>query len=77
MHPQCFVIVETFIGLQECAARGEDYDRVKMLEITADDADRWERKKKKKNPDTGFAGLWKANFCSYDVIDVKQEKLTN
>lgn len=77
MPPQCFVIVETFIGLQECAARGEDYDRVKMLEITADDADRWERKKKKKNPDTGFAGLWKANFCSYDVIDVKQEKLTN
>lgn len=42
---------------QECAANGEDYDRVKMLEITADDAERWERKKKKKNPDTGFAGL--------------------
>lgn len=73
MPQQSFVITETFIGLQECAARGEDYDRVKMLEITADDADRWERKKKKKNPDTGFAGLWKVNFCSYDVIDVKQE----
>lgn len=29
---------------------------MKLLEITADDAERWERKKKKKNPDTGFAG---------------------
>uniref|UniRef100_A0A3Q4GXJ8 Pre-mRNA-splicing factor SYF2 n=1 Tax=Neolamprologus brichardi TaxID=32507 RepID=A0A3Q4GXJ8_NEOBR len=41
---------------KECAARGEDYNRVKLLDITADDAERWERKKKKKNPDTGFAG---------------------
>lgn len=29
---------------------------MKLLEITADDAERWERKRKKKNPDTGFAG---------------------
>lgn len=43
-------------GFQECAARGEDYHRVKLLDVTADDAERWERKKKKKNPDTGFAG---------------------
>lgn len=43
-------------ALQECAARGEDYERVKLLEISAEDAERWERKKKKKNPDLGFSG---------------------
>lgn len=37
-------------------AKGEDYDRVKLLQVGADEAERWERKKKKKNPDTGFAG---------------------
>lgn len=41
---------------QECAARGEDYERVKLLEISAEDAERWERKKKRKNPDLGFSG---------------------
>lgn len=55
--------------MQECAANGEDYDRVKMLEITADDAERWERKKKKKNPDTGFAGLWMAKRVFLDITD--------
>lgn len=29
---------------------------MKLLEISAEDAERWERKKKKKNPDPGFAG---------------------
>lgn len=29
---------------------------MKLLDVTAADAERWERKKKKKNPDTGFAG---------------------
>ena len=52
------MFIKLIFGFQECAARGEDYDRVKLLEITADDAERWERKKKKKNPDTGFAGWW-------------------
>uniref|UniRef100_A0A7N6BXB9 Pre-mRNA-splicing factor SYF2 n=1 Tax=Anabas testudineus TaxID=64144 RepID=A0A7N6BXB9_ANATE len=53
---------------KECAARGEDYDRVKLLEITADDAERWERKKKKKNPDTGFAGYAEAQFRQYQRL---------
>lgn len=50
------LIIKYRFLIQECAARGEDYNRVKLLDITADDAERWERKKKKKNPDTGFAG---------------------
>jgi pre-mRNA-splicing factor SYF2 len=35
--------------------QGEDYDRVKLLHIEAIEAERLDRKKKKKNPDTGFA----------------------
>ncbi|KAM9355770.1 pre-mRNA-splicing factor syf2 [Pholidichthys leucotaenia] len=53
---------------KECAARGEDYNRVKLLEITADDADRWERKKRKKNPDMGFAGYAEAQFRQYQRL---------
>ena len=29
---------------------------MKLLEVGADEAERWERKKKKKNPDQGFSG---------------------
>jgi len=41
----------------ECAVmlQGEDYDRVKLLHIEAIEAERLDRKKKKKNPDPGFA----------------------
>ena len=35
---------------------------MKLLDIGADDAERWERKKKHKNPDTGFAGMLLLNF---------------
>ncbi|KAM9787580.1 pre-mRNA-splicing factor syf2 isoform X2 [Syngnathus typhle] len=53
---------------KECAARGEDYHRVKLLDITAGDAERWERKKKKKNPDMGFAGYAEAQFRQYQRL---------
>lgn len=36
-------------------AEGKDYDRMKLLQVGADDAERWERRKKKKNPDQGFS----------------------
>ena len=35
--------------------QGKDYDRVRMLEVGADEAERYERKKRKKNPDLGFS----------------------
>lgn len=41
---------------QQAELNGEDYERVKMLETSASELERRERKKKKKNPDTGFAG---------------------
>uniref|UniRef100_A0A8C4R6S2 Pre-mRNA-splicing factor SYF2 n=1 Tax=Eptatretus burgeri TaxID=7764 RepID=A0A8C4R6S2_EPTBU len=41
---------------KECEKRGEDYNRIQALEVSAENADRWERKRKKKNPDPGFSG---------------------
>jgi len=31
---------------------------VKLRDVGADETDRIERKRKKKNPDQGFAGVW-------------------
>lgn len=40
---------------EEAAAEGKDYDRMKLLEVSAIDAARIEKKKQKKNPDGGFS----------------------
>ncbi|XP_051506760.1 pre-mRNA-splicing factor syf2-like [Myxocyprinus asiaticus] len=53
---------------KECAERGEDYNRVKLLEVSAEDAERWERKKKKKNPDPGFSGYAEAQLRQYQRL---------
>ncbi|XP_038387480.1 pre-mRNA-splicing factor SYF2 isoform X1 [Canis lupus familiaris] len=50
---------------RECAARGEDYGKVKLLEISAEDAERWERKKRRKNPDLGFSDYAAAQLRQY------------
>ncbi|XP_070568322.1 pre-mRNA-splicing factor syf2-like isoform X2 [Ptychodera flava] len=57
----------------EAEARGEDYDRIKLLEVSADDAEKWEKKKKKKNPDQGFADYEQATFRQYQRL-TKQMK---
>jgi len=59
--------------------QGEDYDRIKLLHITANEAERLDRKKKKKNPDIGFAdyeqatarwGIASGNHSSwYEVLN--------
>lgn len=36
-----------------------------MLEISAEDAERWERKKKRKNPDLGFSGKTDLYFIEW------------
>ncbi|KAJ7391341.1 pre-mRNA-splicing factor syf2 [Desmophyllum pertusum] len=67
---------------KEAESRGEDYDRVKMLEMTAEDADKFERKRKKKNPDQGFSGFAAAQYRQYQRLtkqmkpsdDYKREK---
>ncbi|KAF5896601.1 pre-mRNA-splicing factor SYF2, partial [Clarias magur] len=53
---------------KECAEQGEDYNRVKLLDISAEDAERWERKKKKKNPDPGFSGYAEAQLRQYQRL---------
>ena len=42
--------------LQEAEETGEDYERQKMLQTSAADLERLQRKKKRKNPDPGFSG---------------------
>ncbi|KAJ1101396.1 hypothetical protein NDU88_006464 [Pleurodeles waltl] len=53
---------------KECAAKGEDYERAKLLEISAEDAEKWERKKKKKNPDIGFSDYAAAQLRQYNRL---------
>ncbi|XP_063954264.1 pre-mRNA-splicing factor SYF2-like [Lytechinus pictus] len=58
---------------KQAEARGEDYERVKMLNMSAEEAERFERKKKKKNPDQGFADYEQATFRQYQRL-TKQMK---
>ena len=49
--------------------QGEDYDRLKMLNVTAMDADSKRRKKNRKhNPDEGFADYEQATARQYDRL---------
>jgi len=51
--------------------QGEDYDRIKLLHIEAIEAERLDRKKKKKNPDPGFADYEQATArCGVVVLAV-------
>jgi len=49
-------------------ADGEDYDRLKLLDISAIDAEKIERKKKKKNPDIGFASYESQTARQYNRL---------
>jgi hypothetical protein len=53
----------------ECSIlQGEDYNRIKLLHIEAIEAERLDRKKKKKNPDPGFADYEQATARCGDVV---------
>ena len=41
---------------REAADTGLEYERVEQLDWTAEDCDKWEKKRKKKLPDVGFDG---------------------
>uniref|UniRef100_T1IY12 Pre-mRNA-splicing factor SYF2 n=1 Tax=Strigamia maritima TaxID=126957 RepID=T1IY12_STRMM len=58
---------------KEAQDQGESYDLVKLLDISANTADRLENKKRKKNPDPGFADYEQATARQYDRL-VKQIK---
>lgn len=51
---------------EEATKRGEDYDRVKLLGISAVEAEKLERMKKKKNPDQGFSDFEAASVRQYN-----------
>uniref|UniRef100_A0A224Z4K8 Pre-mRNA-splicing factor SYF2 n=1 Tax=Rhipicephalus zambeziensis TaxID=60191 RepID=A0A224Z4K8_9ACAR len=58
---------------EEAAKRGEDYSRIKLLSVSADEAERFDRKKKRKNPDVGFSDYEAATVRQYQRL-VKQIK---
>uniref|UniRef100_G3U6T9 Pre-mRNA-splicing factor SYF2 n=1 Tax=Loxodonta africana TaxID=9785 RepID=G3U6T9_LOXAF len=49
---------------KKCAAKGEDSERIKLLEISAEDSEKWEMKKGRKNPDLGFSD-YAAQLCQH------------
>ncbi|XP_064628720.1 pre-mRNA-splicing factor SYF2-like [Lineus longissimus] len=53
---------------KEAVSKGEDYDRVKLLDVGADQAERWDRMKKKKNPDIGFSDYEAATARQYQRL---------
>ncbi|CAH1788015.1 unnamed protein product [Owenia fusiformis] len=60
----------------ECKEQGKDFDRVRLREVGADDAEKWEKKKKKKNPDQGFSDYEAATFRQYQGLtkQIKPDK---
>lgn len=48
-------ILEDDKSREEAKQKGLDYDRLKMLSVSAIDAEKTDRKKNKKNPDPGFS----------------------
>lgn len=54
---------------KEAEDNGENYDRVKLLEASADDLEKFERKRsRKQNPDTGFADFQQAQYRQYQRL---------
>lgn len=53
---------------KEAAEKGVDYDRAKLLNISALEAEKMERKKKKKNPDKGFSDFEAATVRQYNRL---------
>ncbi|CAG0880760.1 unnamed protein product [Darwinula stevensoni] len=53
---------------QEAVEKGEDYERLKMLDQGADEIQRFEKRKKKKNPDPGFSNFEDATIRQYNRL---------
>lgn len=56
---------------QEAASKGQDYKRIKLLDVTAEDAEKWDKMKKKKNPDPGFSNYEDAAIRQYNRLTKK------
>ncbi|XP_072382636.1 pre-mRNA-splicing factor Syf2 [Diabrotica undecimpunctata] len=53
---------------EEAAKEGKDYDRIKLLNVSAVEAERFDRMKKKKNPDEGFSDYEAASVRQYNRL---------
>ena len=54
---------------EEAASKGENYERIKLLDVQADEAERLERRKNaKKNPDPGFSSFETATIRQYNKL---------
>ncbi|CAF0823583.1 unnamed protein product [Adineta steineri] len=53
---------------REITDSGLDHERVEQLEWTAEDCDKWEKKRKKKNPDVGFDNYEQCTYRSYTKL---------
>lgn len=53
---------------EEAQSSGKDYDRVKLLNVSAVEAERIDRKKKKKNHDQGFSTYEQATIRQYNRL---------
>ncbi|XP_015372614.1 PREDICTED: pre-mRNA-splicing factor Syf2, partial [Diuraphis noxia] len=51
---------------QEAKEKGQDYNRLKLLNMTAMEADAIDRKKKRQNPDPGFSDYEEATARQYN-----------
>lgn len=61
-------ILQDEAARKEAEAKGLDYDRTKLLNMNALEAERIARKQKKKNPDPGFSDYEQASIRQYNRI---------
>ena len=50
---------------KECVENGEDFKLVRMRQWGAEEVERWDARKKKKNPDPGFSDFGQASYRQY------------
>jgi pre-mRNA-splicing factor SYF2 len=53
---------------KECAEKGEDYEIVRLRDYGAEECERWDNKRKRKNPDVGFSDFEQATFRQYQRL---------
>jgi len=53
---------------EQAEKEGKNYDRLRNLNVGADQAERWERNKKKSNPDEGFSGYEQQTVRQYNRL---------
>lgn len=53
---------------KEAEEKGQNYDRIKLLNISAIEAENMEKKRKKKNPDKGFSDFEAATVRQYNRL---------